>query len=179
MLARHGAAVVDADLVAREVVEPGTPGLAEVVRAFGREMLAPDGSLDRRRLGALVFASTGERRRLEAITHPLIRARIAELVVEAGVAGPPLIAVDVPLLFETGGGAAYPDGVLLVYADEEVQLDRLRARDGLGPADAVQRVRTQMPIAAKVGLATWVIDNGGTREETEAQVDRWWEDVVG
>jgi dephospho-CoA kinase len=173
MLARRGARVVDADLVAREVVEPGTPGLTAVVERFGEAVRRPDGGLDRERLGGIVFADAERRRELEGITHPLIRARMAERVAEALAAAPPLVVVDVPLLFEGQRQNEYA-GVLLVYADPETQLRRLRGRDQLSDAAARQRLAAQMDIDAKRALATWVIDNSGDIEATQAAVANWW-----
>ncbi|MGA2282200.1 MAG: dephospho-CoA kinase [Candidatus Dormibacteria bacterium] len=178
MLAVHGAAVVDADQIAREVVEPGTPGLEAVVGAFGRGLLTPSGRLDRAGLANIVFADPASRRRLEALTHPLILSRIAERVAALVASGPPLIAVDVPLLFEGDRQSDFPGGVLLVYADAATQLRRLRERGGLGEVAARQRLAAQLPIDRKRDLATWVIDNGGSRTDTERAVDLWWRDNV-
>lgn len=179
LLAGHGAAVVDDDGIAREVVEPGSPGLLAIVAAFGAGVLTPDGTLDRHRLGAAVFADAEQRRRLEAITHPLIRARTAELVTDAVRRHPPLVAVDVPLLYEVGAEDDYPDGVLLVYADAATQLRRLQERDRLDPAAAGERLAAQLPIDSKLRRATWVIDNRGSPAETAAAVDRWWRQTLG
>ena len=178
LLAGRGAAVIEADLIAREVVEPGTPGLAAVVDAFGAQVLTPAGGLDRGRLADIVFADPESRRRLEAITHPLIHARISERVAALAGSGAPLVAVDVPLLFEVARQSDFPDGVLLVFAEESTQLHRLRERDGVGAEAARQRIAAQLPIDRKRGLATWVIDNGGSREDTERLVDLWWRDNV-
>lgn len=178
MLAARGATVVDADLLAREVVEPGTPGLAEIVAEFGEGVLDADGHLDRAALAAVVFADEGRRRRLEAITHPRIGALMAERVASALAAGAPLVVVDIPLLFE-GGRQTTVEGVLVVYADEATQMRRLVERDGLAEDEARRRIAAQMPIEEKRRRATWVIDNGGTVEDTEAQVRSWWEAVVG
>ena len=177
LLARRGAVIVDADVVAREVVEPGQPALAEIVAEFGGSILTPDGTLDRTGLAAIVFASPERRRRLEEITHPRIVARMREQVSAALEKEPPMIVVDVPLLLE-GGGSEWGAGVLLVYADPATQQRRLMKRDGLGEAEARRRLAAQMPIGDKRRLATWVIDNSGTAEETEAQVARWWESMV-
>jgi dephospho-CoA kinase len=178
MLAHRGAAVVDADRIAREVVEPGTAGLEAVVGAFGPEVVTASGGLDRARLAAIVFADAESRHHLEALTHPLILARIADQVADLVLSGPPLIAVDVPLLFEGGRQSDFPGGVLLVYADAPTQLRRLRERDGLGDEAARQRLAAQLSIEQKGKLATWVIDNGGSRADTEAAVDLWWRDNV-
>ena len=178
MLARRGAAVVDADRIAREVVEPGTAGLEAVVGAFGPEVVTASGGLDRARLAGIVFADAESRHHLEALTHPLILARIADQVADLVLSAPPLIAVDVPLLFEGGRQSDFPGGVLLVYADAPTQLRRLRERDGLGDEAGRQRLAAQLSIEQKSELATWVIDNGGSRADTEAAVDLWWRDNV-
>jgi dephospho-CoA kinase len=177
LLAARGASVIDADELAREVVRPGEPALGEVAARFGRGVLLPDGSLDRSGLGAIVFANPEARRDLERITHP----RIAELMGEriaAALAGPaPLVAVDIPLLFENSREAMF-EGVLLVYAPPEVQLRRLRERNGLDAAAALQRLAAQLPIDEKRDRATWIIDNSDGLEATSRAVDRWWETAV-
>jgi dephospho-CoA kinase len=174
MLAAHGSAVIDADELAREVVLPGRPALAEVARRFGEEMLRPDGTLDRARLGAVVFADPDARRDLERITHPRIAALTQERIAQA-LAGPaPLVAVDIPLLFENGRESLF-EGVLLVYAPRAVQVRRMRERNGLDAAAAEQRLAAQMPIEEKHARATWVIDNSGDLEATSRAVNAWWE----
>jgi dephospho-CoA kinase len=178
MLTDRGAAVVDADLIARQVVEPGTAGLEAVAGAFGPEVVTPSGELDRARLAGIVFADAESRHRLEALTHPLILARIDDQVAGLVLSGPPLIAVDVPLLFEGGRQSDFPGGVLLVYADAATQLRRLRERNELDEGAGRQRLAAQLPIERKRELATWVIDNGGSRADTEAAVDLWWRDNV-
>jgi dephospho-CoA kinase len=178
MLAARGAAVVDADRIAREVVAPGTPGLAAVIDEFGAEVLGPSGGLDRERLGRIVFAAPERRRRLEAITHPLIRALTAERVAAALAAEPALVAVDIPLLFEAGRQADFP-ATMLVYADPETQIRRLLARDRLTEVEARQRLAAQMPIDEKRRLATWIVDNSGGLDVTADAVATWWADQVG
>jgi dephospho-CoA kinase len=178
LLAARGARIVDSDHLAREVVAPGTGGLAEVAAHFGPEVLRDDGSLDRERLGAIIFGDDAERHALEAITHPRIRKLTAKRVAAALAEEPPLVVVDIPLLFEVGHERDLP-GVLLVYAGPETQLRRLMARDGLDERAAQQRLDAQMPIEAKRDRATWVIDNSGDRGATEQQVDSWWRQVVG
>lgn len=178
LLAGHGAAVVDADVLAREVVEPGAPALEEIAATFGPQMLTAAGGLDRAALGAVVFADPAARRRLEAITHPRIGALMQERIA-AGLGSPaPLVVADIPLLFE-GGRDGIVEGVLLVDTPEDVQLRRLMLRDGIDEAAARARVGAQMPLADKRLRATWVIDNGGGPEETAAQVAAWWERWVG
>ena len=177
LLAARGAAVIDADLLAREVVLPGERALAEVAERFGDDMLQPDGSLDRARLGALVFADPDARRDLERITHPRITALMQERIAQA-LAGPaPLVAVDIPLLFENARESLF-EGVLLVYAPRDVQIRRMRERNGLDAEAAAQRLAAQIPIDEKRGRATWVIDNSHGVEATTRAVDAWWEAVV-
>jgi dephospho-CoA kinase len=178
LLAARGAAVVDADRLAREVVAPGTPALAEIAAEFGPGVVGAGGALDRAALGRLVFADPARRRRLEQITHPRIGALMGERIAAALASGAPLVVADIPLLFE-GDRPGLVEGVLLVDAPAEVQLGRLIRRDGLDPEDARRRVAAQMPLADKRRLATWVIDNGGTEEQTAEQVDVWWRSVVG
>jgi dephospho-CoA kinase len=177
MLEAHGATVIDADELAREVVVAGEPALDEVAARFGRELILPDGTLDRTRLAAIVFADPDARRDLERITHP----RILELMQEriaAALAGPaPLVAVDIPLLFENAREGMF-EGVLLVYAPREVQLRRLHERDGLDETAALQRLAAQLPIAEKRARATWVVENTDGLDATQRAVDRWWETAV-
>jgi dephospho-CoA kinase len=178
MLAERGATVIDADALAREVVQPGEPALAEVVERFGAGVLQPDGALDRARLGAIVFADPEARRDLERITHPRIAALMQQRTAGAVAQGAPVVVLDIPLLFE-GERERSLDGVLLVYAPVEVQLERLRSRDGIDAAAARQRLDAQLPIEEKRSLATWIIDNSGDLESTRRQVDAWWRDVIG
>lgn len=163
-----GAIVLDADVLAREVVEPGQPALATIVREFGREVLEADGRLDRKRLAAVVFAHPERRRRLEAITHPAIRerfqARLAGLEAE-GYEG--LVFWDAPVMIEAGGHRAM-DRLVVVVADETTQRARAISRDG-DAADVERRIANQLPLAEKVKLADYVIDNSGDRAATEAR----------
>ncbi len=177
MLEAHGAVVIDADELAREVVLAGEPALDEVAARFGREVILPDGALDRTRLGEVVFADPDARRDLERITHPRILDLMQERVA-AALAGPaPLVAVDVPLLFENAREGMF-EGVLLVYAPPDVQLRRLRERNGLDEPAALQRLAAQLPIDEKRERATWVIENSDGLEATRRAVDRWWETAV-
>ena len=174
LLADHGAVIVDADAIAREVVEPGTPGLAAVVEAFGPSVLAADGSLERAALAAVVFADPEARRRLDAIVHPLVRARAGEL---AAAAPPDAVVVhDVPLLVETGQAAAY-DLVLVVEADPETRVARLVQR-GLTADDARARMAAQATDEQRRAVADVVLDNSGTPEHLAAQVESFWVDRV-
>jgi dephospho-CoA kinase len=170
MFAHLGARVIDADLLAREVVMPGQAAYARIVEEFGPQVIQEDGSLDRKALGALVFGDSVKRKRLEEITHPAIglrQQRMLSVLDEEAFEG--VVIWDVALLFE-GGGVAKMDRVVVVYADPETERRRLIERDGLSDADARARIASQMPITEKAKLAHFVIDNSGTREETERQV---------
>ena len=170
MFAHLGARVIDADVLAREVVMPGQPAYGRIVEEFGPQVVQEDGSLDRKALGAVVFADAAKRRRLEEITHPAIGARqrrILSVLDEEAFEG--VVIWDAALLFE-GGGTAKMDRVVVVYADPETERRRLMERDGLSDAGARARIGSQMPVAEKAKLADHVIDNSGTREETERQV---------
>ena len=171
-LAAAGLPTIDADRLARDAVAPGSPGLGAVVSRFGREVLADDGSLDRSRLGAIVFADAAARADLEAIVHPDVRRRIADWqarLAADGYRGPAI--ADIPLLFETGRAGAF-DVVVVVACDTARQRERLIARDGLSPDKADERIAAQWPIARKVEAADYVIRTDGTFADTDAQVDR-------
>ena len=178
LLAAKGAAVVDADLVAREVVEPGTPGLRRVVEEFGPEVLREDGTLDRPRLGTLVFADPAKLQRLNAIVHPLIGERTAELVAQAEAAGAEVLVHDVPLLVESGLAQAY-EVVVVVAADPRTQLRRLVQNRGMSEQEAQQRIDAQAPLGDKLAAATHVIWNDGSLQDLADQVDRLWHDLTG
>ena len=171
LLEARGALLVDADVLAREVVEPGTPGLAAVTARFGPEVLGPDGRLDRPALGRLVFADERARRDLEAIVHPAVRARAAE--VEAGAAPGQVVVHVIPLLVETGQADAF-DPVVVVDVDPAVQRTRLLARGGLTPQEADDRIAAQASREARLAAADVVIDNNGTRADLERHVDDLW-----
>ncbi|GLV82646.1 dephospho-CoA kinase [Streptomyces lavendulae subsp. lavendulae] len=175
LLAGYGAVVVDADRIAREVVEPGTPGLAAVVRAFGDSVLTADGSLDRPALGAVVFADQERLRTLNAIVHPLVGARSAEL---ERAAGPDAIVVhDVPLLAENGLAPLY-DLVVVVDAAPATQLARLTALRGMTEDEARARMAAQATREQRLAVATLVIDNDGPLEALEPQVRAVWKELV-
>ena len=170
LLGEHGAVVVDADVIAREVVAPGTPGLAAIVEAFGPTVLAADGSLNRPGLAAVVFADPQARRRLDGIVHPLVRARAGEL--EAAAPADAVVVHDVPLLAETGQGSSY-DLVVVVEADPAVRVARLVQR-GLTADDARARIAVQATDEQRRAIADVVLDNSGTPEQLAEQVDRFW-----
>lgn len=177
-----GAAVVSADAIAREVVEPGSDALREIVEAFGEGIVGPDGRLDRARLAGLIFADPAARARLNAITHPRIRERMRREVERLQRTLPPqaVIILDIPLLLDTAPRDTFPlDGVIVVGVDEATQLDRLRRRDGLSDEEARRRLRVQRPLREKVAEADWLIDNSGTPDETRRQVEAFWRRLTG
>ncbi len=163
-----GVPVVDADRIAREVVAPGTPGLAAVVEAFGEGILGPDGALDRAKLGEVVFADEAARRRLESILHPLIGATSMERLAGYAGEGHPYALYEAALLVETGRHETFA-ALVVVAVDEATQVARVMARDGLDEAAARARLASQLPLADKAAAADYVIDNGGPLEETFAQ----------
>jgi dephospho-CoA kinase len=169
LLAARGVPVVDADRGAREVVAPGSDGLAAVVEAFGQAVLAPDGTLDRKHLGARVFGDESARLALNAILHPRIAQWSAARFVALAAEGAPLALYEAALLVENGAHRALA-GLVVVTARPEVQRARLMARDGLDAAAAQARIDAQWPLAQKVAVATEVIDNSGDREALRAQV---------
>ncbi|RFS85237.1 dephospho-CoA kinase [Actinomadura spongiicola] len=170
-LAEHGAVVIDADRIAREVVEPGTPGLAAVVAEFGADVLLPSGALDRERLGRIVFADPERLAALNAIVHPLVAERTKRLMDEAP--DDAVVVHDVPLLAENGLASQY-DEVVVVDAPEDVQLDRLVARRGMTEEDARARMSAQASREGRRAVATHVIDNSGSLDALKAQVDALW-----
>jgi dephospho-CoA kinase len=169
MFARLGAVVIDADQLAREVVEPGQPALREIATTFGPDVLLPDGRLDRPKLAGIIFADPAERAKLDAITHPRIRARMDEEI-KARRSGPGILIVDIPLLYENDRTHSV-ERVIVVWVDPQTQLRRIRQRDGLSADAARQRIAAQMPLEAKRARADHVIDNSGTREDTRRQVE--------
>jgi dephospho-CoA kinase len=170
-----GAVLVDADAVAREVVEPGTPGLAAVVAEFGEEILRPDGTLDRDRLGSIVFADDARRERLNAIVHPLVGTRMQELVEDAP--DDAIVVYDVPLLTENDLAGLY-DLVVVVDAPVEEQVRRLTELRGMTEEAARARIAVQATREQRRAVADRVIDNSGTIESLAAQVDDLWAELT-
>ena len=175
ILAELGAVVVDADQLAREVVARGTPGLAEVLRAFGPSVLTEDGELDRAAMGAIVFADESRRRTLEGIIHPLVRARAAEL--EAAAPPDALVVHDIPLLAETGQGSRF-DAVIVVDVPIEVQVQRMTGTRAMSREDAEARVAAQATRDERLAIATHVIDNTGTRGDLRVRVTEVFADLT-
>ena len=175
MLADLGAVVIDADLLAREVVAPGTEGLKEIVAAFGPEVVTKSGELDRPAMGTIVFGDEARRRTLEAIIHPRVRARGAEL--EAAAPPGAVVVHDIPLLAETGQGGAF-DAVVVVDVPVEVQVERMTGLRGMSAQDAEARVRSQATREQRLAVATYVIDNTGTLEDLRDRVTEVFEKLV-
>ena len=173
-LASYGAVVIDADAVAREVVAPGTPGLTEVVQEFGPDVLRGDGSLDRDRLGELVFADESLRLKLNAIIHPRVGERMAELERQAG--GAPVIVHDVPLLAENHLAGSF-DEVVVVDVSPRIQLDRLARERGMPRAQAEARMGAQAPREERLAIATIVVDNSGSLAELDREVGELWAEL--
>ena len=165
-----GIPVVDADLLARQVVEPGTPGLRAIVTRFGAEVLDRAGALNRPRLASIVFSDSAARRDLEAIVHPAVRAAIDRFLADLPPATPFAVA-DIPLLFETGRAGEF-DVVVVAACPPELQVERVMARDKSTRAQAEQRLAAQWPIEDKVTRADYVIDTGGSFEATDDAVTR-------
>lgn len=177
-LGRRGAVVVDADQIAREVVVPGSPTLARLVDAFDGGILHPDGSLNRTEMGRRIFADDHAREILNGIMHPAIARLSGERLHELRCSSAPLVVYQAPLLFEVGAQDRV-DKVLMVKIAPSVQLARLMARDDLTAEQARQRIAAQMPQDEKSARADYLIDNSGTLEQTIAQIDRLWPELIG
>ena len=172
-----GAMVIDADQLSREAVEPGSRGLAEVAAAFGKGVLAPDGRLDRKRLGGLVFADSRKRCQLEGILHPEIKRLAEERIACAAETGHRIVFYMAPLLIEAGATSRV-DEVWVVTVRPEVQLERLVLRDGISHDEAQRIIDSQMPLAEKEKFARVVIDNSGTPEETRRRLAAIWAEEI-
>jgi dephospho-CoA kinase len=175
-LAALGATIIDADVLAREAVAPGTPGLAAVVQHFGRGVLAADGALNRAALRAIVFADPAARDALNAIVHPAVRRLRDEAIAAARHRGDPIVISDIPLLFEVGLEHAF-DGVILVDAPEAEREARLIRDRGLPPADAQAMIAAQWPASRKRAGARWIIENDGSPDALTARVDALWREL--
>jgi len=170
MLASRGVPVVDADQIAREVVKPGTPALREIAARWP-EAIAADGTLDRKTLAARVFASDAERIELNHIVHPHIAEEVAARLAALAGAGYPAAVYEAALIVENGMHRGL-DGLVVVTSPEDVQLSRLRLRDGMTEAEARSRIAAQLPVSEKLCHATFVVDNSGSEADLAAQVDR-------
>lgn len=174
-LAARGAVVIDADRIAREVVEPGTPGLARVVATFGEGVLRPDGSLNREKLGAIVFADPDKLASLNAIVHPLVGERVARAQSEADADA--IVVYDVPLLAENKLAPMY-DVVIVVDAPDEVRIARLAEHRGMPEQDAKARIAAQASRSSRLAVADLVIPNDGPLDELEARVAEVWQELL-
>jgi len=172
ILRQLGGEIIDADRLARDVVEPEQPAWKQIVAEFGGGIVTAEGALDRKKLGAIVFADPERRKRLEAITHPAIRARfqtrLDELAAQ-GFAG--IVVFDAPVMIESGNYKNM-DRLVVVVTDDATQAARLQERDGTDEAEGLRKIASQMPLAEKAKLADYVIDNSGAREATAAEVRR-------
>ncbi len=175
-LAQRGVPIVDADRVAREVVAPGTDGLAEVVAEFGTGVLAPDGSLDRGRLGHAVFGDEIRRRRLNSILHPRIAAESARKIASWSTTHR-WVVYDAALLVENESHRTFA-GLIVVTSSPRAQRERLVARDGLAAPEADARIASQLPLARKIAVASHVVDNSGTLERLRRRVDGLYAELV-
>ncbi len=178
MLEGMGARIIDADQIAREVVEPEKPAWVDIVKKFGPGILSPDGTIDRQRLGEIVFGDESQRRLLMDITHPRIKEAVRERIEEYREENAPVVVVEAALIVEKGGLREFLDGLIVVTADEESQIERLVKRSGHTREEALARIGSQMPAGEKALHADYLIDNSGTEEETEAEVKRLWEEII-
>ena len=174
-LTELGAVVIDADVLAREVVEPGTPGLTAIVREFGPGVLNAQGGLDRQAMAGAVFGDETARKRLEAIVHPLVRQRAAQI--EASVPSDAVVVHDIPLLVESGQAGSF-DLVVVVDADDAVRRQRLSEQRGMSGEEAAARIAAQAPRERRLAAADRVIVNDGSLEDLRAAVDRLWADLT-
>jgi dephospho-CoA kinase len=173
-LAAYGAVVVDADQVAREVVAPGTPGLEEIVKAFGSGVLRPDGGLDRELLGEMVFSDAALRGKLNAIVHPRVGERMREI--EESAAAADVVVHEIPLLAEGGLASAF-DVVVVVDAPPEVQVERLVSMRGMTRTHALARMSAQASREDRLAVATFVVDNSGSLEDLDGRVAALWDEL--
>lgn len=178
LLKDRGALLIDADAISRDLMKPGEQTLADVISTFGPQLLTEDGELNRAALASIVFNDAAARQQLNAIVHPAVRARSQEIA-ERAAADPNfsgIIVEDIPLLTETGQASTF-DGVIVVETAEEVRLHRLVHQRGMQETDAQARIRAQATDAERRAIATWVVDNSGSRSETEEQIEKIWAEI--
>lgn len=171
VLRSYGFPIVDGDVVARRVVEPETPGLLALVNVFGDSIITPEGTLDRKKLGSLIFQDETERKKLNQTLEPFIRSEI-DRQIEIAKKNSPLVIADIPLLYESDYKKQM-DAVAVVYTDQSTQLKRLMARNQLSEVEAMNRINSQMSLEEKKQLADIVFDNRGSLDETADQVIEW------
>lgn len=174
-LADHGAVIIDADVVAREVVEPGTPALSEIVALFGASVLTAEGTLNRPALGEIVFTDHHARQQLNAIVHPAVQDRTRELFTEAPQGS--VVVYDVPLLVETANPYEF-DAVIVASAPEHIRVARLMEHRGMLESEALARIQSQAPEEERLKIASHVIDTSGDINHTYAQVDALWAELT-
>lgn len=177
MLRQYGAAIIDCDIIARDVVLPGSKGLQAVVRAFGPQALLSDGTMNRAYIGSIVFTNPAKKQELEEILFPLIRQEIRIKITQLEKAGEAVAFLDMPLLFEVKY-QSYVNEVWLVYVDAVTQLARLMARNGYTKDEALARIRSQFPIDKKRALSQVIVDNTASLEKTEEQVKAAWNQLL-
>lgn len=177
MLESLGARVIDADEIARSIVEPGETALDEIVRKFGKEVLNDDGSLNREKLGKIIFNDVGKRNLLNEITHPRIMERIRDLVKSYRKENAPVVIIEAALIVEKGGMQDLIDKLIVVSSDKESQMERLTSRNGYSREEALSRINAQMPLSEKVKHADYVIENSGTLENLQIQVKSLWDRI--
>jgi dephospho-CoA kinase len=177
MFEEQGAKIIDADRVARLIVEPGEPAWKEIVEKFGHEMLNPDRTINRKMLGDIVFEDKDRREELNNITHPRIIEKIKLMLEECRKEKVEVVIIEAALIVEKGGMKPIISDLILVTADEEAQISRLIKRDGLTREEALTRIRSQMPILEKAKYATYIIDNSRTLEQTRMQVQEVWKKI--
>ncbi len=177
MLRSYGAAIIDCDIIARDVVQPGPDGLQAVARAFGPQALLPDGTMNRAYIGSVVFHDAARKKELEDILFPLIHQEIDRQAAMLEGNGSHLVFLDMPLLFEVKYHS-YVNEVWLVYVDAATQLTRLMARNGYTQEEALARIHSQFPIDEKKSLSQVIIDNTASLENTEKQVQKQWKQLL-
>jgi len=170
MFEERGARLIDADEIARIVVEPGEPAWKEIVGEFGKEVLEPDNHINRKKLAVIVFGDEAKRKRLNEITHPRIMERIRGLVREYEKENTPIVMIEATLIVEKGGLKDLIDSLIVVTADEETEIRRLMEGKGYTREEAVSRLRAQMPAKEKIKHGEYIIDNSGSLEDTRARV---------
>ncbi|MEA3437956.1 MAG: dephospho-CoA kinase [Thermodesulfobacteriota bacterium] len=177
MLEELGAPLIDFDLIARQVVEPGTHGLEAIVNYFGKQILAEDGTLDRKKLSKIVFKDFEKRKKIESFTHPPIYEEFFKQIDAIAKKDPDaVIQISIPLLIEQSMQNAF-DNLIIVYVSRKTQIERLAQRDGISIKEAANILKSQLPIAEKVGFANFIINNETTVEETRKQVNKMWQEL--
>jgi len=177
MFEELGARIIDADEVARAVVEPGEPAWKEIAEEFGKEVLESGGGVNRKKLAEIVFSDEARRKKLNDITHPRIKEKIRDLLKDYEKEGAPVVMVEATLIVEGGGLRSLIEGLIVVTADEETQIERLIRDKGYSRQDAVARLGAQMPAGEKIKHGDYVIDNSGSLDETRRHVKEVWEAI--